>query len=117
MRRRLPGWSLKPSLVEWKHEFTDVTDPTKKYLETFLGGMETERLQEPAYLLVVLETFLGGMETMPIYTAAARSIALETFLGGMETAQRASRKGSPHRLETFLGGMETPPRNADPLRK
>ena len=32
-------------------------------LETFLGGMETERIRHEALVSDVLETFLGGMET------------------------------------------------------
>ena len=34
-------------------------------LETFLGGMETDKEEERAALGGRLETFLGGMETRP----------------------------------------------------
>ena len=35
----------------------------ERYLETFLGGMETPALEEISLLGVALDTFLGGMET------------------------------------------------------
>ena len=62
----------------------EVANP--KYLETFLGGMETSGRMVCGGALHDLETFLGGMETLSWQLTSYILRILETFLGGMETA-------------------------------
>ena len=57
------GYTLKPSLVEWKLPSSRRRQAAWRSLETFLSGMETPVSEERPAIFVFLETFLSGMET------------------------------------------------------
>ena len=83
---RLNEFTLKPSLVEWKHLFHSLFPPYILSLKPSL--VEWKRLYRPSCSIIAffLETFLSGMETFlsPFYNTKNNS-GLETFLSGMET--------------------------------
>ena len=52
------GWTLKPSLVEWKQDIWKEFEKHSESLETFLGGMETSQSVPAARLRRALKPSL-----------------------------------------------------------
>ena len=87
--------TLKPSLVEWKPIPREQQCVFGSFLETFLGGMETDVPDNHVGNIPTLKPSLVEWKLARTLTVVMSGMVLETFLGGMETLSSAPEPKKP----------------------